>query len=206
MQRNCLTRFHKPYASIPAHFSAFGLQNEKRLSEQPLEDLKFGVSRYRRFSEEQELGIHIPNSSANIWNVTHYKSLEIVISECKQTLHKTMCSWNRVKKNPQKEQAVRSVMNEMKPFEIDFIEYESGKHKDTALHEDAFRLFGTVVLILQDSANGRLQVKGHGYPRIFSPGGCDISRSDLFAPGDNGNPRTQSDFCRCCIVMQLTSN
>ena len=170
LQRNCLSRVHKQCPWIPAHFKAKILRNEKGLTKNSLRALKQGFIQCKSRYSKGDLGDRIPNSHANIWNVTHHESLDIVVAECKKILLDVMLETSRVRNNAEKCDAIRFFLREMKPFEIDYIEYRKGKSAGAEWHEDSYCLFGTVVVVLQDSLIGRLHVQGLDIPEYLNPG------------------------------------
>ena len=60
--------------------------------------------------------------------------------ECKKMLLEAMVEAGRFRKNFKRQEGVSTVLQELKPFEFDFIEYEKGKEKGVGWHEDAYCL------------------------------------------------------------------
>lgn len=87
--------------------------------------LKLSFNRCKRQSKgKHDLGHRISNTSVKIWNVTHCKSLEIVVKECEKLLWDSMLHASFVRKSLERQEAVTQVLSEITLFEIDFIEYK----------------------------------------------------------------------------------
>ena len=71
-------------------FRSKNFQKREGLSANTLCVLLQGFNRCKTRSVKGDLGDRIPNTSANIWDVTHYRSLDIVMMECKKMLLEAM--------------------------------------------------------------------------------------------------------------------
>lgn len=58
----------------------------------------------------------------------------------------------------------------MEPQEIDFTSYKKRSNKGVGWHEDGSSIFGTIVIILQGTAVGRLHIEGVYLPESFYAG------------------------------------
>ena len=169
LKRNCLSRTHKRCAWVPSHFGVKLFLNENGLSRIALKELQTAWHRTKKI-RGSNLGERIPNTSATIWKVHNYDGLQKVIKESKQKLHCAMLKSARVKHQKKKQNAIYSVLERHCPSEIDFIKYKPHKMQGTGWHEDGLAIFGTVLIVLQDSVIGRLHVQGIDIPENLQPG------------------------------------
>ena len=81
-----------------------------------------------------------------------------------------MMESNRVKNRPEKLSAIKLFLEKMDPIEVDFIKYQHGKRQGAAWHDDAYAVFGTVIIVLKDSPVGRLHIEDVDVPECLQPG------------------------------------
>ena len=174
LKRDCFSRYHKPCAWVPAHFGASCFTGSDRISQESLSELQVCFKKHKKVMST-ELGNRIPNSSAAIWRVTDYKFIKGAIKEAKQLLMsviaKKLCN---LKSRESREKEIRKYLKKMSPTEVDFIEYKKGQTQGAAWHDDGYCVFGTVVIVLQDSIIGRLHIEGLDLPECFEPGDVAI--------------------------------
>lgn len=71
-----------------------------------------------------------------------------------------------------KKEAIEKYFENIKSTEINFIVYKKGKTQGTATLANGYSIFGTFLIILQDSDVGHLHVEGHDMPQKLQEGDC----------------------------------
>jgi len=124
-------------------------------------------------NKSNNLGSSLPNSSAAIYNITkHSQEIQAIKKEVRSKLESILIQSSKIKRNKNKKEAVQYTLNNMSnlPWDVDIIQYKRKMKHGTVWHYDAYSTFGTAIIFLNDSKQGRLHVEGIDIPEGLRPG------------------------------------
>jgi len=141
LQENCLPREGRASFYVPSHFKATVLTGKDRLSRKNLQILE------SVFSQQ-------------------------TLSEIKGKLLDVLTGASSLKNNLDRQNAIKASMDEMKsiPSDIQFLKYNKGCLQGAGWHIDVYSVFATVIVILQDTELGGLEIEGVSIPQNLRAG------------------------------------